>query len=242
MVAEVIINSNARDLNKIFDYNVPAEFAGTISVGSRVLVSFGNRKTIQEGHVIGFREKSDYKLKDILKVEEKNSISPEKIELARLMSRKYFCNISDCIKLMLPPGTTSKNGTQDVNAKSQKIVVLNKDYDEIEFEIDNNIIKSEKQIRVLEFLKYNNEVEKQDLIEFTETSSSILKTLEKNEYIQIIEKEIKEDILENKNIKRTEKLKLNEEQEQALNKISKAIDEKIYKEFLIYGVTGSRKN
>ena len=242
MVAEVIINSNARDLNKIFDYNVPAEFAGTISVGSRVLVSFGNRKTIQEGHVIGFREKSDYKLKNILKVEEKNSISSEKIELARLMSRKYFCNISDCITLMLPPGTTSKNGTQDVNAKIQKIVVLNKDYDEIEFERDNNIIKSEKQIRVLEFLKYNNEVEKQDLIELTETSSSILKTLEKNEYIQIIEKEIKEDILENKNIKRTEKLKLNGEQEQALNKISKAIDEKIYKEFLIYGVTGSRKN
>ena len=143
---------------------------------------------------------------------------------------------------MLPPGTTSKNGTQDINAKIQKIVVLNKDYDEIEFEIDNNIIKSEKQIRVLEFLKYNNEIEKQDLIELTETSSSILKTLVKNEYIQIIEKEIKEDILENKNIKRTEKLKLNKEQEQALNRISKAIDEKIYKEFLIYGVTGSRKN
>lgn len=242
MVAEVIINSSAKDLNKIFDYNVPTELVGTISVGNRVLVDFGNRKQVQEGYVIGFKENSDFKLKDIIKIEQKNSIKPENIELARLMARKYFCNISDCIKLMLPPGTVSKNRTKDVNAKFKKVVCINKEYEEIEFDIENNIIKSEKQIRILDFLKYNNETEKQELIELTETSSSILKTLEKNGYIQIIEREIKEDILENKKIKTTKKLVLNKEQEVALNKITKMIDEKEFKEFLIYGVTGSRKN
>ena len=46
MFAEVIINSTVKNLNKIFDYNVPAELAGTIKIGDRVLVPFGKgRKT-----------------------------------------------------------------------------------------------------------------------------------------------------------------------------------------------------
>ena len=71
MIAEVIISSNAKDLNRIFDYNVPAEMLGTIRVGSKVLVSFGTMKRYQEGFVIGFKEKSEYKIKNIAKVEER---------------------------------------------------------------------------------------------------------------------------------------------------------------------------
>lgn len=40
MIAEVIINSNVKNLNKTFDYYVPAELAGTICIGSRVFVEF----------------------------------------------------------------------------------------------------------------------------------------------------------------------------------------------------------
>ena len=69
MIAEVIISSNAKDLNRIFDYNVPEEMYGTICVGCKVLVPFGTVKKVQEGFVIGIKEKSDYKVKDILKIE-----------------------------------------------------------------------------------------------------------------------------------------------------------------------------
>lgn len=71
MIAEVIISSNAKDLNRIFDYNVPAEMLGTIRVGSKVLVPFGTMKRYQEGFVIGFKEKSDFKIKNIAKLEER---------------------------------------------------------------------------------------------------------------------------------------------------------------------------
>ena len=39
-----------------------------------------------------------------------------------------------------------------------------------------------------------------------------------------------------------QKLKLTEEQQNAFEKVAKSIDEKEYKRFLLYGVTGSRKN
>ena len=38
MIAQVIINSTVKNLNKIFDYNIPTEMEGTICVGDRVLV------------------------------------------------------------------------------------------------------------------------------------------------------------------------------------------------------------
>ena len=53
MIAQVIINSNVKNLNRIFDYNVPSEMQGTICVGDRVLVPFGNKKTYEEGFIVG---------------------------------------------------------------------------------------------------------------------------------------------------------------------------------------------
>lgn len=46
---------------------------GTVSVGNKVLVPFGTMKRAQEGFVIGLKENSEYKIKDILKVEERRT-------------------------------------------------------------------------------------------------------------------------------------------------------------------------
>ena len=45
MIAEVIIDSKARKLNRKFDYKVPKNLEELVDVGSRVLVPFGNFKT-----------------------------------------------------------------------------------------------------------------------------------------------------------------------------------------------------
>ncbi len=108
MIAEIIINSNARALNRIFDYKVPSNFEKEIKIGTRVFVPFGNGKKLEDGFVIGIKEKSEFANKDIAKIEQGGYLTEEKVVLAKLMAQKYFCNISDCIRLMLPPGTGSK--------------------------------------------------------------------------------------------------------------------------------------
>jgi len=158
------------------------------------------------------------------------------------MANKYFCNISDCIRLMLPPGTTAKNLDNRVKDKSMKFVYLKKDEEEIREEIDKKIIKSEKQIHTLEFLMENDEVLLSEIVDFVDTSKSVVKTLQKNGYIEIIEKEVSRNPFKNKDIPKTENLKLTKEQQKAMNKIEGAINDKIFKQFLIHGVTGSRKN
>lgn len=71
MIVEVIISSNAKDLNRIFDYNVPPKFENVVHIGNKVIVPFGKMKRAQEGFVTRIKDKSEYKVKDILNVEKR---------------------------------------------------------------------------------------------------------------------------------------------------------------------------
>ena len=69
MVAEVIINSIAKDLNRIFDYNIPEDLEKQVKIGSRIFVPFGRSKALEEGFVINIKETSEYKIKDIASIQ-----------------------------------------------------------------------------------------------------------------------------------------------------------------------------
>jgi len=241
MIAQVIINSNVKNLNKIFDYNVPTDMEGTICVGDRILVPFGNKKSLEEGFVIGFKESSEFKVKDVAGIQDGVKLTEFNIELAKLMARRYFCNISDCIKLMLPPGTSTKVLENRIKDKTLNFVYLKKDILDIEEDIENGVIKSEKQKRVLNFLIQNEGLQTVDLEVLTDTTSAVLKTLEKKEYIEIIEQKVERNPFENKNVKPTTNLKLTDEQQKAFDSINNSIINNEYKESLLYGVTGSGK-
>ena len=86
-------------------------------------------------------------------------------------------------------------------------VYLAKETDEIENAIENKIIKSEKQIRVLKFLEENEEATVSDIEMFTEASRAIVKTLEKNGFVEIVAKEVERNPFIHKNIQRDEKRK-----------------------------------
>ena len=54
MIAQVIINSNVKQLNKEFDYNIPERLKNKVHIGSRILIPFGRNKK-QEGFVIAIK-------------------------------------------------------------------------------------------------------------------------------------------------------------------------------------------
>lgn len=242
MVAEVIVNSTVKNLNKTFDYHVPVELTGTIKLGDRVLLPFGNLKNLEEGFVVGLKENSDYKVKDIVSIQEGFSISKENIELARWMAKRYFCNMADAIKMMLPPGTSTKIIANRIKEKNLNFVYLKKDIEEIEQAIEEKKIKSEKHIRTLRFLEENDGILTTDLEAFCDVSRAIMNTLEKNGYIEMIPKQVERNPFLHKVIKQDKKLVLTEEQKNAYETIKQAMEKQEFEEFLIYGVTGSRKN
>ena len=237
MIAEVIINTTARSLNRTFDYNIPKNLEDFIYIGTKVLVPFGRKKELEEGYVVNIKDKTEYEVKDIAELGDRLEL--EQIELAKWMSKRYFCNISDCIKLMQTPGTrTKQNKIQD---KTINTIYLKKDKEQIEYEIETGNIKSEKQRKILKFIKDNEGATISEIEMFTDCSRAIVNTLIKNDYLELVEKKIERNPLINKNIPKTEKYELNKEQKIAYTKIEKAIDENRYEQFLIYGITGSGK-
>lgn len=242
MFAEVIINSNARALNRIFDYIVPKELENTIRIGSRVSVPFGRGKNLDDGFVINLKETSEFANKEITRIAIEQGLTENNIILAKLMARKYFCNISDCIKLMLPPGTSSKKLDSRAKEKTGNFVFLKKDEDEINFLIETGKLKSEKHIKVARFLLDNDGTYISDLEILTDVSKAVFKTMEKNGIIEIIEKQIERNPFEHKDIERDVPRKLTEEQSYCFGGIAEDIEFNQYSKNLIYGVTGSRKN
>ena len=198
MVAEVIINSKAKQLNRTFDYNIPKEMENIILVGNKVLVPFGRFKKLEEAHVVKIKEKSEYEIKDIAKVE--NGLTNNQIELANWMAKRYFCNVSDCIRLMQTPGTNAKDINKRIQDKKINVVYLKKNFEEINFEIETKKLKSEKQIKILNFVKDNEGCTIPDIEMFTDCSRAIVNTLIKNEYLEIVEQKVERNPLETKNI------------------------------------------
>ena len=142
MIAEVIVNTKALELNKTFDYIIPEKLKKEIKIGSRIFVPFGSgkRERTTEAFVISLKQESKYAVKEITKIED-NILTEENIKLAKLMARRYFCNISDCIKLMLPPGDSNRNIGNRISEKVGNFVYLKKDIEEIDFDIKVREIK-----------------------------------------------------------------------------------------------------
>lgn len=224
MIAEVIVNSAVKELNKVFDYGVPSDL--DVVVGMRVIVPFGSKKN-EIGYVIGIKETSNYKCKEIIKVCEK-VFDNEKLELVKWMSKKYFCNLSEIIKLFVPPGTTTN--VLAVKEKKEKWYSICSD-------ANLNLIKNDKQRRIVNFLMENKEAPANEIMEFNEVSVSSLKTLEKNKIIISRENTIYRNPFKEKEIKKSEKFKLSDEQKYAVENIDITKNE----EYLLYGVTGSGK-
>ena len=125
MIAEIIINRTAKKLNRTFDYEVPEELQDLITIGSKVLVPFGKNGALEQAFVIKLKESTEYEVKKIAKIED--NITEKQIELARWMASRYFCNVSDCIKLMLPPGTGTDKIANRAKEKTERFVKLSKE-------------------------------------------------------------------------------------------------------------------
>ena len=97
-------------------------------------------------------------------------------------------------------------------------------------------------MRSLQFILENEGSHILDLEEITDTTRAVTKALEKKEYIEIVEQKIERNPFEFKEVKQDKPLTLTNEQQKAFKKIEEAINEDKFKEYLLYGVTGSRKN
>ncbi|ASA21048.1 primosomal protein N' [Paenibacillus donghaensis] len=109
-IAKVIVDVPVRSTDRPFDYLIPDDLKLWIEVGSRVAVPFGHR-TVQ-GFVISLESGEIGTMPGLKPVQEVLDLlpplSPELIELAEWMSRRYACRRISALQAMLPTALKGK--------------------------------------------------------------------------------------------------------------------------------------
>ncbi|MBS6173393.1 MAG: primosomal protein N' [Clostridiales bacterium] len=114
MYAQVIIDANHAEVDRVFDYRVPAQWEEAVCVGLRVMVPFGQRNTKREGYVIALTETTEVpagKIKEIAEIldEGRPILTPPILELAKWMKKEYFCTLNQCLQAVMPAGIRTKS-------------------------------------------------------------------------------------------------------------------------------------
>lgn len=102
MIAKVIVDVPANNVNRTFDYLVPEELIGTVQPGMRVAVPFGPRKL--QGFVIELAEETEVrKLKRIIDLLDPVPVlSEELLQLGQWVSEKTLCFLITAYQAMIP--------------------------------------------------------------------------------------------------------------------------------------------
>ncbi len=220
MFAKVIIDQDAKALDREFEYKIPDDME--VGIGERVMVPFGKR--LLQGFIVEKTEKSEFdesKIKPIAsKIENFSVIKPEMLALMQHMAEKLHLKLASILRLFIP----SEMRTDKVRELIIKQVRLAKD-----FEMPS--ARAKKQIEIVEYLKQNGVCKFSDVSkEFGYSALSAL--IEKN----IVEEfEIQENRTPEFDEIKVEHKKLSALQQRAVDTITEN------KTYLLHGVTGSGK-
>ena len=135
MYAQVIIDANHAEVDRVFDYRVPAQWEEEVCVGLRVMVPFGQRNTKREGYVIALTETTEVpegKIKGIVEIldEGRPILTLSILELAKWMKKEYFCTLNQCLQAVMPAGIRTKSvwyaeltgQTAELSEKEQQMI------------------------------------------------------------------------------------------------------------------------
>ncbi len=245
-IVQVIIGISTKALDRPFTYIIPKTFRDLVEVGSVVLVPFGKGNTLKEAYVIDrgiLTKEPDYQLKEIHDVIHDVKVEKELIKLAYWIHKRYECNITSALKLMVPTDVHSK-------IKTHKVVTI--DVDQItkiqdafqHLEVSKLTTKRQEVLRSLlstwhEDSKKPIKIPLKEAIQTGQTTHGLLKTLQELGYLTIIDDEIGRDIQVLRKGMTSQELLLNDEQKRCVDKVTCSLNEQ--NTFLLYGITGSGK-
>lgn len=145
--AEIIINSDANEVDRPFTYKIPDEFMDKVDVGYRVKVPFGKGNRNVDGFIFRILTEElefKYKIKCIVDVCEDYAILTKlDIDLINFLRNKYLCKYIDGIRLLIPVGIM-----KGLKNKKRHVIYTAKQLDDEKFKKDNYI-------KLYEFISQN---------------------------------------------------------------------------------------
>ena len=224
MIAGVLVELSNKNIDKIFEYEIPSFLMSRIKIGIRVLVPFGNMKL--EGFVLSVSDNknTDKELRSIIDiVDDTVVLTDELLELGKIMQKNTLSTLISCYQVMLPKALKAKNGSV-VNVKYDTYYKLSGlDFSGVKF--------NDKQLEIINLFNNRDKVLRQELVSIS--SSSLNTLLKKGVLIEEKTEHYRLKYSDNKTVIN----KLTEEQESVVNSVINNNSNT----YLIHGVTGSGK-
>lgn len=144
LFAKIIIDQDAKALDKVFEYQIPDDMQ--VAVGERVIVPFGSRNL--QGFIVDICDSCSYdedKVKPILqKIENFSVIKKEMLELMKYMAEKLHLKLASILRLFLPS-----------EMRTDKVKELVVRYVKLAPEFEMPSVRAGKQLQIIDFLQEN---------------------------------------------------------------------------------------
>lgn len=239
MFADVIVDISVEALDRTFQYKIPEEIEAQIRIGSRVLIPFGRGNRNITGYVLNLTEIPSWpveKLKAVEAVEEKDiPVEGQLLQLAAWIRQRYGTTMNEALKTVLP----IKRQVKPVEEHWLNFVVPE---EEARKELDRCRLRHYRaKVRLL-----------QGLLEEGGQMTTSLAARKYRVTKPVIDGMVQAGIVEVTNQKKYRNpmpfsgqkeriLRLNEEQQRAVDVFVSGYEKGERKTYLLYGVTGSGK-
>lgn len=222
--------------SKTYSFAVPDALVDEVILGRRVVVPIGRKGRLVKGFVVALDRRTwDSTLRPIHEtVDSQSFLSNDLIDLGREISEHYRCPLGLALKAMTPGPVRSDTGLKKVRyvRLAQSIKKIEKDCIRI----------SEQRRRVLDALDASEGWQLLETIRRrTGTSAAILRTMFRNGWVDIETRKEIPDADEEQNPVTNPEFELNDEQQNALFELRRAIDSASFSANLLFGVSGSGK-
>lgn len=229
LYAEIILNSEALEIDRPFTYKIPVELEDRIQKGQIVKVPFGMGNKTSEGFVLSIKGEDEvdisFRVKKIHSIiTDEPVIDSDNIKLIDFLREKYLCKYIDAFRLLIPVGIM-----KGAKNKSKKVIVFKSD--------DLSCIKKpEGYMEIINFLKDNSgKYTKSELINNNSISQYKLNSLIEKGLLAVEEETVFRYNSRTYNVDSEKELTL--EQKKVLYEYNNSNN----KLFLLKGVTGSGK-
>ena len=235
--ADIIIDLSVKNVDRIFQYRIPAHLREAVKPGVQVNVPFGKGDTVRKGIVVGLSTETDYdpeKMKELMSVEEGAvPIRTQMICLAFWMKDRYATTMNQALKTVLPVKVK-------VTPREERVIVSLKPREEIE----TLLIEAEKKkfrarVRLYRALLENDELPLKLTSEKLGVTSATLKPLVEKEIVEL--KAAPKEPGHLGSFSSARNISLNEEQRRAAETVIRDYDSGLRNTYLLYGITGSGK-
>ena len=221
-----------------FDYAVPPNLAAKLHPGQRVSVPLGrgNRPIVGYCTAVGMRQTVRRRLKPIARlVDAEPLVSPSLLKLAEWMAAYYLCPLGQVMQTLVPAGVRGQAGTREMTFLSVPA--------DIKRQLEAGTLKApDRQLEALRILAASpRPLTPPELAQAARCSLAPIEGLRKKKLVHVQVQRIQHVDIDEPITPRENHLRLNTDQQAALDYILAALAQRRHETVLMHGVTGSGK-